>query len=303
MRGSASPSLLASCSSSPAIGSSIFEWKACAFCTRRQIALARHQSCLKFRQRGRCSGDDAEARTVEQADRELGRQERGKLALRQRDREHRGLGQRAHQLRAHGEEPQRVLERHHAGEAGGDVFAHAVADDRVGYHAERLPEPRHRVLDAEQRRLSEQRLAQRARALQHPPQIDALAGRLRAFAVRVEHLADVAPEQRLEDRRAAVDFLPEDRLALVEPAAHADVLVAHPGKQQHHRAPRFARGRGNAASPRAPRPGSSTPRSRDAQTPCVRRAGCARRRRGWRVRSQELAQPPGRLFKRARGFR
>ena len=108
----------------------------------------------------------------------------------------------------------------HAGQAGRHVFTHAVADDGVGRDAQRLPEPGQRVLDREQRRLGKQRPGSESPRVVDPPahrrcpaehllQVDALASSPSFFqlaALRIEDVADIDPEVRLENLRAAVDF-------------------------------------------------------------------------------------------------
>ena len=53
----------------------------------------------------------------------------------------------ARELAAQMDETDAILERHHTGEAGGGILAHAVADQRRRCHAPGHPEPRQRVFD------------------------------------------------------------------------------------------------------------------------------------------------------------
>ena len=62
-----------------------------------------------------------------------------------------------HQPRPLGDQRQAVFEAHHAGDAGGRVFADAVPEHDVRRDAPRLPQLGQRILQREQRRLRELR--------------------------------------------------------------------------------------------------------------------------------------------------
>jgi len=186
------------------------------------------------------SRDHAEHRTVDQANREPGREQDPDFLLRQGDGEHPAAGQPLDELGAPNDQPQGVLERQHSRQAGGDVLPHAVADDRIRDHAEVDPQPGQRVFDGELRRLDVPGLVQPLRvgvfrlaapARQHLLEVDSRprACALPAAAFRVEDLADVGAEVPLENLRAPVDFVPEGVEMDVEVVRHADVLVAHAG--------------------------------------------------------------------------
>ena len=62
------------------------------------------------------------------------------------------------------------------------------------------------------------------------------AGRLVPVAIfRIEDVADVQSELRVEDLCTAIHFVSEGGKSRVKLPAHADVMVAHAGKQQDHR--------------------------------------------------------------------
>ena len=103
-------------------------------------------------------------------------------------------------------EAQRVLERQHAGEPGRHVLAHAVAEQAARPDAPLHPELGQRLVDDEERRLREAGCASRRAASQPVP----------GSADRAEQRAQVEPEVRREQLRAAVDVRAEHRLALVE---------------------------------------------------------------------------------------
>src|SRR5205807_4710406 len=138
------------------------------------------------------------------------------------------------------------------------VFTHAVTDNGVGRDTQRLPETGHGIFDREQRRLGKQRLVERPgvwilrgsrRATEHLLQVDplALARLLPALARWVQDGADVDLQVRLEQARAAIDFLPEHGPPFVHIMGHARVVIADTGQQQDHRSPWLAGAAGNDA--------------------------------------------------------
>jgi hypothetical protein len=154
---------------------------------------------------------------------EIGSEPRLGVGARQRHGEHHpGLGMIAHERATHLHQPQRVFERQDVREAGGDVFAEAVADHRARFDAPRSPELRQRVFDGEQRRL-------RDRGIQQP-----LDGPRNARRIRMHHLADVEAERIAQLMRACVDVFAIDRLARVQLGAHARILRALAGQEERH---------------------------------------------------------------------
>ena len=110
------------------------------------------------------------------------------------------------------------------GEAGRDVLADAVADHRRGPHAPAHPQPGQRVLDHEERRLASQAAELAVRRLAPAVAAGCSSGGRRS-----------RPRCGARQLGAAVDRLAEDRLGLVQLAAHAGVLRALPGEHEDHR--------------------------------------------------------------------
>ena len=127
--------------------------------------------------------------------------------------EHRGHGtvlfQRTHEHAAGGREPQAVLEAEHAGGPGGRDLPEAVADDHVGPDADARPERRQSALDRIDAGLRPGRIVQVFRCL---------AG----TEHDIEHGDAALGAQHFV---AAVEDGPEDRLRVVEGAAHAHPLA------------------------------------------------------------------------------
>ena len=120
-------------------------------------------------------------------------------------------------------EAQRVVERHDAGQAGGGVLAHAVADERVGPHAPRHPLPGERVLDREQRRQPPRRRFELRRRRR---------GRPAARLASMQRRRDRAPAPRqLRHRSTLVRETPAR--ARSSPCPMADVLRAAAGEHEH----------------------------------------------------------------------
>ena len=123
-----------------------------------------------------------------------------------------------HQSSASGNDGQRVLQRHDAGQVRCDVFAEAVAEHGLRHHAPVLPERGKCNLGDEERRLRDARL-----------------GQCRVAVVGVQQAADVGADQRLKERRAAIDHLAEHRFSRVEAAAHAGMLAALAAEEEGDR--------------------------------------------------------------------
>src|SRR5437016_12362133 len=116
------------------------------------------------------------------------------------------------------DQPPGILQRQHPSQTARPTSTHAVTDNGVGRDTQRLPETGHGIFDREQRRLGKQRLVERPgvwilrgsrRATEHLLQVDplALARLLPALARWVQDVADVDLQVRLEQARAAIDFL------------------------------------------------------------------------------------------------
>ena len=166
------------------------------------------------------SRSDAQRRRIDRRQRKFAAQQRFEFRFGQTDRQH-GAGRLLlHQATARGDQGQRVFKRKNSGQTRGHVFAHAVADHRLGLSAPAHPELRQCILDDKQRRLREEGLAQ-------------LLGRLLKFVrLRIKNGTQVKFQMRLENFAAAVHLLPEHRLGLVKLAAHAHLLGALAGKHE-----------------------------------------------------------------------
>ncbi len=167
-------------------------------------------------------------RRVDRRERQVRAEQRQHLGFRQRHRQHGAGGQRLHQLAARRDQRQGVGQRHDAGQRGRDVLADAVAEQGVGHDPPLHPQPREGVLEHEQRRLGERRLAQPVGGV-----LPLRRRRVRRGGRRGEQLlAQVAAEARRQQRRAAVDLGAERRLGGIELGAHPGVLGALPGQEE-----------------------------------------------------------------------
>lgn len=178
------------------------------------------------------AGDHGERRGVDGRQSETLAEAGGGLLLGQEDAEHGAVRHLLDQSAPGSDEPYGVLEREHARQARGDVLADAVPGHGARLDAPGLPLPGQGELHAEQRGLGELGLPQPLRGL----------GTLRA-----EHQgAQILPEVRGEQLRAAVELGGEDRLLAVQAAGHAGVLGALPGEEERDRGgvERGGRGRG-----------------------------------------------------------
>ena len=168
------------------------------------------------------------------------------------------------------DETERVLEGKDARAAGGDELAHAVAREGDGPDAPRLPQlregPRHR----EDRGLGEPRARQ------------SLGG---AGPRAEDRGPEVRPEERLEERRAAVERGPEDGLGLVELGAHPRRLRPLPGEQER----RAARGSGDGGARQAARVASAEDRARGGRVPCDGNAAAVERAATRLERARDVA--------------
>ncbi len=99
--------------------------------------------------------------------------------------------------------------------AGGGILADAVADDGHRPHADRLPDPRQRVLDGEDQRLGDALVLQRMRT--------------RSVRALSQRCADQGREQPV----AAVERLLEDRVVLVQAPPYPGIAGALAGVQEH----------------------------------------------------------------------
>ena len=120
-----------------------------------------------------------------------------------------------HQTATRGDESQSGIQIHHTGEAGGDIFAQTVADQRRRPDAPMAPECGHRIFDREQGRLRQGGLAQ------------ALSGCLFVhLRTGIEQGKKVLADMRLQTGGTIVQRGAEDRFALVKCAGHAGILAA-----------------------------------------------------------------------------
>jgi hypothetical protein len=189
-----------------------------------QLALER----LERRHRAR---RDAQRRRVRGRQRQLGAEQRAQLGLGEVDAQHAAGRQRLEQPPAGRDERHRVGRREHARQAGRHVLAHAVAEERRRFDAERHEQSRRGVLGGEQRRQCQPRRLERARRR-------AGVGRV------VEHVGAHPRRHRgVERRQALVERAPVRRLARVQLAPHPRVLRAAAREGEDHRR-RRAPGRG-----------------------------------------------------------
>ena len=121
----------------------------------------------------------------------------------------------ARQASAHRNQPQTVGQREHAGDARRGVLAHAVTEHGSRTHAPTPPQFCQRPLQGKHRRLCVRRVPFHARRVRAPEQAE--QGGVQMIA---------------QQRRTLVDRRAEDRLGLVQLAAHAGVLRALSGEQE-----------------------------------------------------------------------
>ncbi len=169
------------------------------------------------------TGDRAHRGLVDRGQRDLRAEVGGQLLRRQHHRRHHPGGQRVDQPSALGDDVERVGEPEDPRQRRGDVLADAVPDHRARPHAPGRPLLRQGVLDGEQRGLRQRGAAEVVR-------LAAVAGQ-----PGEEHVADVQAQVRLQQVGALVHDVAEDRQVLVPAAAHAGVLRALTGEQEHDR--------------------------------------------------------------------
>jgi hypothetical protein len=170
------------------------------------------------------AGDHALADRVDRGDGECGVELVGHRFGRKGNAQHRTFGERVEEPAAAHDDVERVGFREDARDAGGGVFAHAVADHGRRLHAPGHPLPRHRVFDGEEGGERRPRLVERGVAA--PDDVEKARPRAGAV-VRVE------PVYRLA----------EGGEAGVEVRRHACVLRAAAGEEEGD-ARFFARKRG-----------------------------------------------------------
>ncbi len=198
------------------------------------------QGLPELRDRLAGPGHHAQRRSVDGGDRQLGRQQLPQLLLGQPDGEHVPTGQVLHQPSTRGDQPQRVAEVHHPGQAGRDELAEAVPHHRVRRDTPAQQLPGQGVLGDEQRRLGQARL------------LHGRGRRLVTLLRLIERGAHVEVQQRQQDLGALVHGGPEHRLRLVQATTHPRVLGPLPGEEEDH----LGRGRAGhrAGHPRRVRP-------------------------------------------------
>ena len=139
----------------------------------------------------------------------------------QRHAEHRARRQTSEELAAQCDDRESVLQSEHAGDAGGRVLTHAVADHRRRSEAVRQEDLREGVLDAEQRGHGQVRRRESASEI--------------AVVDRTEdELAKGEAVALLQVVEAPVECLPIHGLRLVQLPAHARVLRSAARKEEGH---------------------------------------------------------------------
>ncbi len=162
--------------------------------------------------------------TVHRRDGQRARQRRHRrrhLGNRREHRRHRpASAQRLHQPAARGNQPQPVLDRHHARHHRRHQLPQRMAQQRLRYHAPRTPQLHQTQLHGEQRRL-------RIRGLIHQP---------RQWTTRLgeHHAQQRLVEHALQQLRAPIDHVAEHRLGLVQAPSHPYRLRPLPGEQERH---------------------------------------------------------------------
>ena len=143
--------------------------------------------------------------------------------------EHGAGRERLHEAPALAHELHRLLQSEHSGQARRDELADAVPHEGDWLHAPALPQRGERILNREERRLSEDRLAERR------------LGRLNVRRRRIKDLTQIASELGAENLGASIDRALEDRLHVINRLAHADVLRPLAGKTKATGASRRSR--------------------------------------------------------------
>ncbi|CAM3196892.1 Uncharacterised protein [Burkholderia gladioli] len=195
--------------------------------TRHAARLERGQQRVDARA---LAGHHAARRAVYGGQRQALAQRFGQLGLAEPDAGHRAGRQGLHQAAAQRDDRQRVLQREHAGQAGGHVFAEAMSDHRGGPDAEPDQAARQRVVEREQRRLGQcRRFEPRGRR-------GVLSGiaRLR----REQQLAQVEAEMRGETVGTGIEGRAKPGQLAIQPARHADTLRALPREHEDRHRPR-----------------------------------------------------------------
>ncbi len=152
---------------------------------------------------------------------------RAQAGLVQRHAQHCTGGQALHQAAAFGNQREGVLEGEDPGQAGRNVFADAVADQRGRSHAPVHPQPGERVLDDEQRGLGGLGPVQR--------QLARLGATVVAIATAVERLDGIDPRSLAQHLRTPIHHGAERGNLLIQLAGHAHPLRTLPGKHEYHR--------------------------------------------------------------------
>ncbi len=170
-------------------------------------------------ERCRAARDHALAGGVERGEGDVlvGLQQRRHLLGGRRHGDHAaGGGHRLHQPGAGGDQPHGVLQREQPADRGGDDLADAVADQDARLDAPAEPELRGGVLQGEQRRL----------------RVAGLVDHLGVLGGAQDEVLHRPADGLREQPVAGVQVLPEDRVRVVQRAAHSRVLGALPGEEQ-----------------------------------------------------------------------
>ncbi len=166
--------------------------------------------------------DHALRRRIHRGDAHGARRGRDRLrhvVLGRRHRRHRSAGgQRLHHAAPCGDQRGGLLEREHAGDAGGDVLADAVAQERCRANAPGPPHLGERPFHGEERGLAEL------------GPVDALL----AGALGMQHLEERGRHVRPQRLGAAVERTAKRGLAAIQRAAHARVLRSLARQEEGH---------------------------------------------------------------------
>jgi hypothetical protein len=124
------------------------------------------------------------------------------------------VGKRLHESATGRDDSQAVIEAQDAGDHGGDVLARAVPGDDGGSHTPRGPQLGERELQSEQRRLGVHHLIEKA-------------------ARPEQDLVETMVESTAQGLVASLDRRSEDGLIGVQLMAHAGVVRAVTGEEEH----------------------------------------------------------------------
>ncbi len=179
-------------------------------------------------------GNDALLRSVDSGEGKLGVEPLRCFRLGYGNGEHAAFRDFSHQVAPRADEGDRVFQGENAAQAGGGIFAEAVANEPGRTDAPRHPELGQRVFHGEED------------GLRIPRQLDLLGGLGGIRFRRIEEITEIEVEVGTGIVGTRVDPFPKDGFVFVELAAHVDVLHPLAGKEEGHRVQLggFARGGG-----------------------------------------------------------